>query len=74
MADQAKQAVESVIEGVKKVALGGGDKPDKKAAKKEKKPKGGDDAAAAGPLEMTPPSRLLEAPIGSFRQDQAATR
>ncbi|KAK6854747.1 hypothetical protein PG995_009840 [Apiospora arundinis] len=42
MADQAKQAVESVIEGVKKVALGGGDKPDKKAAKKEKKPKGDD--------------------------------
>lgn len=53
--ETAKKAVESVTEGVKKVALGGegkGGKP--KGEKKNKKAAAGTDVADAGPVEMNP--------------------
>lgn len=58
--DSAKKAVESVTEGVKKVAIGGG--------KKEKKQKGGAAAgdAPARPLEMAPPPDFLQRRVDMF--------
>lgn len=50
--DPAKQAVESVADGVKKVAIGGG--------KKEKKQKGGAAGAPQRALEMSPPPDFLQ--------------
>lgn len=52
--DSAKKAVESVTEGVKKVAIGG--------PKKEKKPKGGAPAGDASQraLELSPPPEFLQ--------------
>jgi len=48
--DSAKKAVDSVTEGVKKVAIGGG--------KKEKKAKGG--AGDGASLELNPPPAFLQ--------------
>ena len=50
--DPAKQAVDSVAEGVKKVAIGGD--------KKEKKKKGGAGDAPQRALEMSPPPDFLQ--------------
>jgi hypothetical protein len=49
--DSAKKVVESVTDGVKKVAIGGG--------KKEKKPKGGA-GDGGGSLELSPPPGFLQ--------------
>ncbi|KAM9883931.1 threonyl-tRNA synthetase [Verticillium dahliae] len=77
--EEAKKAVESITEGVKKVAVGAGagaapNNKDNKP-KKEKKAKGGDDAASAGPLELKPAPDFLQSRIELFdrlkkRQDE----
>ncbi|KAK2770849.1 threonyl-trna synthetase [Colletotrichum kahawae] len=61
--DSAKQAVDAVAEGVKKVALGSANKD--KAPKKEKKAKNAGDASA-GPLELNPPPEFLQKRLDLF--------
>ncbi|KAH9890865.1 threonyl-tRNA synthetase [Xylariomycetidae sp. FL2044] len=71
--DTAQKAVESVTDGVKKVAIGNSEK---KAGKKDKKAaKGAADDASAGPLEMKPPPDFLQHRLDLFdrlkhRQDE----
>lgn len=60
--DSAKKAVDSVAEGVKKVALGANKD---KAPKKEKKAKDAGDASA-GPLELNPPPDFLQKRLELF--------
>ncbi|KAJ2896288.1 uncharacterized protein MKZ38_005690 [Zalerion maritima] len=65
--DSAKEAVENVAEGVKKMAVG--DKPAKGGRKDRKKEKGGAAAAtdpASGPLEINPPPDFLQKRLEMF--------
>jgi threonyl-tRNA synthetase len=61
--DSAKKAVESVTEGVKKVAIGG----EGKKGKKEKKAAGGsNDAGGSRPLELNPRPSFIQDRIDLF--------
>jgi threonyl-tRNA synthetase len=71
--ESAKKAVESVTEGVKKVAIGGEGK------KKEKKPAKAATADESGPLEMNPPADFLQRRLEMFdrlkrKQDDAIAK
>src|SRR5438046_375609 len=73
----AKNAVQSVTEGVKKVAIGGDGKKDKKDKKDKKAPKHAHDAS--GPAEMSPPPEFLKRRLEIFdrlkrRQDEAIAK
>ena len=57
----AKKAVDSVVEGVKKVAIG-----EKK--QKVKKEKGGDGGADTGPLELSPSAPFLDKRLGLYEK------
>ncbi|PQE13285.1 hypothetical protein CJF31_00008304 [Rutstroemia sp. NJR-2017a BVV2] len=58
--DQAKEAVEKVTEGVKKVAVG------EKKQKPKKEKAGGDGGVDAGPLELNPPPEFIAHRIAVF--------
>jgi len=60
--EPAKKAVDSVAEGVKKVAIGG----EGKKAKKDKKASGKDGVSDSIPLEMNPPPAFLQSRIELF--------
>lgn len=66
--DAAKAAVDSVADGVKKVALDAQKKPDKK----EKKKKSGDGGVdESGPLELNPPPEFIDHRIKIFEKLKA---
>jgi threonyl-tRNA synthetase len=65
--DKAQKVVDSVVDGVKKVAIG--EKGEKK--QKVKKEKGGDGGADAGPLEMNPQPQFLADRLELFNKLKA---
>ena len=64
--EKAQEAIESVVDGVKKVAVG-----DKKEKKQKVKKDKGDGGAEAGPLELNPPAPFLGPRLELFEELKA---